>query len=228
VRVLAERYGDSAVRIQSIDEGWFSVKAASWVLTTDNKAFLENRALAVEATPWAAGEQLARPWTDDFSSLWGPLKQRNAQARNKWLGTPNDGLFVYDVAQMIDESVEDRIRELTRALYWDSEPRVPVLVITAKSMEMGSSTTAEKVNQLHFTLGLDRFRPELDVLILVVKEQKRIEIRVGNSWPPEVRSYLQQRLQRTMSETVRTQGLSAALLLTVRSIKQFVRDVHLD
>jgi SAM-dependent methyltransferase len=229
VRKLAEDYGDSAVSIQSVDEGWFSVNAADWVLTTRNQAFLSADALAVEATPWAPWERVTQAWTDDFYSLWDALRQRRSSATNKWQTTPNAGLFVYDVAQLIDEPEEDRIRDLSRALYWQSKPPIPLFVITAKTLQRpdGSVPLAgTAVSELRQSLGLHTYDLQFEIMIFIVREQKLIEVHVGQSWPPRLRSQLENTLQQTMTVSLRKRGLSRTLLLMANKVDDVVRDLR--
>jgi spermidine synthase len=226
IRELAERHGDSAVRIVGVDEGWFKVAHSSWVITTSNQAFLKAQSLAVEATPWLPAERTARPWTDDFSSLWDALRHKQYQAPGKWIETPNYGLFVYDIAGFIDEKIEAEILQNSRALYWETNPRVPVMVVTAPSLSnlgRGQKASDAAANRLGQSLGLSQFEPQMEVLLLVIGPRKRIGISLGKGWSSREQRYLEESMHRIIRESLNTKGVSETLRLLTHKAREFVR-----
>lgn len=229
IRELAENYGDRAVRIHSVDQYLSAAQLSTWVLTTGNASFLAAPALAVEATPWAPWERTRQSWTDDYSSLWAALRERGRERHNKWRNTPNQGRFVLDTAQVIDREQEHRIRDLSRAMYWDTKPQVPLFVLTTKSLQRkdGSIPAAgAAVSELRNSLGLDRLDPQLEILIFVARQQKQIEVWVGPSWPGPVRKLLESTLQRTMVESLQQRDLSSTLLRMTSTVDEMVRTLQ--
>ena len=228
VRALAAHHGDEAVRIANVREGWFRVDASRWVLTSDDPQFLTAGQLSVEATPWQDGETTDRPWSDDYSSLVDAFQLKRHAATNKWLAAPNQGLFVYDIAGLIEESQEAHMRDISRALYADTRPGVPVFVVTANTMRDRHGRpvpTGELPAQFARSIGLDQWRSHFEIVVFILLEEKRIEILVGDSWPAETRRELEARLQQTLQASLGSHSLSDTLLRMTREADRLIRSL---
>ncbi len=69
-RGLAEELGLKAALIDSEEDSEEGVDAASWVIVTDNEAFLNRREIKEAITPWPEDDPPPLRWTDSFASLW--------------------------------------------------------------------------------------------------------------------------------------------------------------
>jgi hypothetical protein len=73
-RGLAEVLGCECVRIDSAGDVLQGIDIATWVILTNNRAFLESPAVRDAITPWTADDPPPLVWTDDYGSLWQTLK----------------------------------------------------------------------------------------------------------------------------------------------------------
>lgn len=80
VRGAAKELGMEALRIESPNDNSQGASAATWVLVTNNKAFINSPAIRDAVTPWTKKDPEPKPWTDDFASLASVLKKSSAAA----------------------------------------------------------------------------------------------------------------------------------------------------
>ena len=73
-RGMAQVLGCECVRIYSkpsMDDGLY---ATTWLILTNNRAFLDSPELRDATEPWTASDPPPIVWTDDYGSLWQTLK----------------------------------------------------------------------------------------------------------------------------------------------------------
>jgi hypothetical protein len=78
VRGAAKEIGMDALRIRSGDNDSQGASAATWVLVTDNRAFINSPAIVGAVSPWTKNDPEPRVWTDDFASLTTVLNKSEA------------------------------------------------------------------------------------------------------------------------------------------------------
>jgi len=75
VRRLAAAFGREAVHVKSLQDPHKGIRAADWVLVTNNRKFLDGPELKRVRTEWKIPAKPAPLWTDDYGSLFQVLKK---------------------------------------------------------------------------------------------------------------------------------------------------------
>jgi hypothetical protein len=78
VRGAAEVLGMDALQISSPNDNSQGASAATWVLVTNNRAFINSPAIRDAVTPWTDEDPAPLVWTDDFASLKSVLVKPKA------------------------------------------------------------------------------------------------------------------------------------------------------
>ena len=226
VRSIAQRSGDEALRIQSVEEEWLGTASARWVVTTRNKDFIALEPLQVDATPWAPEETGARAWTDHRASLWEAMALRDTRQPDRWRRALNKGRLVVDTALVLTQADAETIRRLSRALYLESGGRFPIMILTVahESADTLSGVGFEKlVAQLAARVGFSRAEPHQGVMILVSLPHGRVGARIGKYWAGESKRRLMAALQPLSGDLAHAE-LSGALAATVEKLNRIARD----
>ena len=145
-------------------------------------------------------------------------RKKSTRAPNKWKSAPNQGRFVLDTAGIIEPTTEDRVRRLSRALYWEREPQVPIMVFTTRALTGGQS-----VDALVNAMELQRHPTQWQVLVLAVDEPRELHLHIGDSWSERERRYLISSLTRIETQSLQAQGLSKTLELIAQKVAFIVR-----
>ena len=69
---MAEDLGWQAILIDNDDDDMTGVFSSSWVLLTDNAAFIDDPTIQEAISPWDDSDRILH-WTDDYSGLWQVL-----------------------------------------------------------------------------------------------------------------------------------------------------------
>ena len=74
-RGLAEVLGCECVRIYSEGDAAEGIYDTTWLILTNNSAFLETPAIRDAIAPWTESDPPPLVWTDDYGSLWQTLRE---------------------------------------------------------------------------------------------------------------------------------------------------------
>ena len=72
-RGAAQVLGWEAARINSDGDNSLGLDAATWVIVTANRAFLDAPEVRLAVEPWGESDRPPLVWTDDYGSLWQTL-----------------------------------------------------------------------------------------------------------------------------------------------------------
>ena len=75
VRTLADQFGKQRFLIKNSSDNSNLIKGASWVIVTDNDAFVNHDRVAYYVREWDERDLEEILWTDNYSSLLNVLKR---------------------------------------------------------------------------------------------------------------------------------------------------------
>lgn len=219
-RELAEEAGQTPLLIVSAGDSYRATLDATYVIATENRAFLADEDVRVAVTEWTPKPANPPLWTDDSASLWNVMKKYSPAG--KWDSAPNRGHFVVDRAGLLAAEDEVRVAALCRSLYDETNGAGAVAVVTAESMRAGGGAEApfeDFTANLYHKLGLGRPEIVRGLLVFISKGDRRAGIHVGKSWPPAARERVQK-----LFETTAIAGLSRGQ--ASRGISEFVEELE--
>ncbi len=134
VFALAEHAGKKVIVIG--DPGREVIHATnrtSWVLLTNNEAFLNTPEVryAVSQVSEDTGPPLL--WTDDYASIWSVLGQY--RVADVWTQAPMSGYFVLDQAPVLTPEIDMELGDRTRTTYRRTGGGAMVVVVLIESLE---------------------------------------------------------------------------------------------
>lgn len=145
---------------------------------------------------------------------------------------PGEGQFVRDLAQMLTENDERRIRE--RAAVLLEEEQVPLVVVTIESMshygpeDMPIATYAHLLfDELADAEALNVADWNLGVLLLVSRDDQRVWIELGPGWPRRQADVAERILDGQIVPRFREGRFSAGIAAGVRAIDAMARGERL-
>jgi hypothetical protein len=69
VRIASRRLGKDAIWVKGAAKRWYE-EPNDWVLVSNNRAFMDSKALRSIQTAWNEDQPRPIRWTDDFSNLF--------------------------------------------------------------------------------------------------------------------------------------------------------------
>ena len=218
-RGLALQFGREALIIDSVESQWLGTADSSWVIVTNNPTFLNDKTILVASSKWHKGDSPPFVWTDDHTSLWSALGGKHQKRR--WAMPLYEGRFVVDEAELIEHNDEDRIENLCRNLYRDTDGAHPILVITIEGMEARGF-----VNILfnEFTYGLARraamIYEHLDAGLMVVVSKYDQEATIGPGSSQALQKILDEHILAGLTEDNASEGITAGVVALDRLVRQ--------
>lgn len=205
---------------------------ARWLIVTRNPDILAARRVRVAGTAWPSNDNRQQVhWTDDFASLWPVLSRKNLEG--KWIGSPNDGRFVIDDADLIDRDDEDRILDLVRTLYDETNGAYPIAVLTIESIadsDRPDLTFDEFATYVFHKFSLAKRDPDAAVLILISVEDLSATLHVGEGWsrenPPPIKQVLNKILLPQLRQGSSSKGIVSAVAELDHLIREYDSNLH--
>jgi len=191
VRGLAEEAGQEAVSISTTGDFYINTLPASYVIATDNRAFLADPTLKILVDASPPVESAPIIWTDSFASLTTVMTVKSRQ--QDWYQAPNHGHFVVDRGDLLSVEDEVRVKAMSQRLYTQTGGKAAMIVVTARSMPAGVSGEAlfgQYVMQLFKRFGLTGSDISDGLLVFVEREHLEAAVVVSPSWPSELREQI--------------------------------------
>ena len=191
VRGLAEEAGQETVSITTTGDLYVDTQEASYVIATDNRAFLEDPTLRILADASPPVESAPLIWTDSFASLTSVMADRRRS--QDWDSAPNRGHFVVDRGDLLSVEDEVRVKAMSQTLYTQSGGKAAIVVVTAPSLPtgaVGEAPLAQYATRLFRNLGLTRSEISDGLLVFMAREHQEAVVLVTPSWPLELREQI--------------------------------------
>lgn len=149
------------------------------------------------------------------------------------LERPGDRDFVLDLANMIDDSDEQSIKELADKLLTDKA--APIIVVTIESMEKhgGAGLRIETFARLLFDqwgIGpekLDDTPWNYGILLLVSKEDRKARIELGAGWKRDKDTVAQKIMDELIIPKFKEGDFSGGIVAGVEGLDKMARDLQL-
>ncbi|MCH8082900.1 MAG: fused MFS/spermidine synthase [Myxococcales bacterium] len=191
VRGLAEEAGQETVSITTTGDLYVDTKRASYVIATDNQAFLADPTLKILADASPPEKSAPLIWTDSFASLMTAMTSRLPS--QDWESAPNRGHFVVDRGDLLSVEDEVRVKAMSQGLYTQTGGKAAMVVVTAPSLPAeaaGEASLAQYLTSLFQKLGLTDSEISDGLLVFVAREHLEAAVLVTPSWPSELREQI--------------------------------------
>ena len=149
------------------------------------------------------------------------------------LDRPGDREFVRDLANMIEESDEAKIRQICDRLLTDKA--TPILVVTIESMALygGEDLRIETFARLLFDQwGIGIAKPKdqpwnTGILLLISKDDRKARIELGAGWGHEKDAFVQRIMDEQIISRFKRGELSAGIVAGVEALDKMARGLEL-
>jgi SAM-dependent methyltransferase len=191
VRGLAAEAGQETMSIRTTGDFYVNTQDASYVIATDNRAFLADPTLKILADASPPVESAPLIWTDSFASLTTVMTDR--RPTQDWHSAPNQGHFIVDRGDLLSVEDEVRVKAMSQTLYRHTGGKAAMVVVTSPSLPAGVAGEAsleQYATRLFQKLGLTQSEISDGLLVFVAREHLEATVRVTSSWPPVLREQI--------------------------------------
>jgi len=226
IRGFAENTDHEAVRLNTTGSNMFSY-SSDWVVLTRNSAFLEAETIRILATEWTASASLPIYWTDEYASLWSALMANNNSDPGKWEAAANFGRFAIDEALLLNPPDLQKLRNLGRKLYHDSQGKNAIVLMTISERPVSNGKRIPPpayIELLYKKSALDEYSNSAGILLLISVADDLAFVRAPKDWPKKQQQDLVKIVSLMMNEGTAVENFSTRVVSAIEAMHSLVRN----